>query len=49
MHSNTIPWTYWTSLYSKLLIGSALQYTELHCSPYSAQHCSALGKVLNLF
>ena len=45
MHNNSIPWIHWTLLYSKLLICSALQCTGLHCSPYSAQHCTALGKV----
>ena len=46
MHSNSIPLTHWTSLYSKLLICSALQCTGLHSSCYSAQHCTALGKVV---
>ena len=45
MHSNSIPLTHWTSLYSKLLICSALQCIGLHCSPYSAQHCTALVNV----
>ena len=52
MHRNSIPWTHRTLLYSKLLICSALQCTWQHCSPYSAQHCTALGKVfksLNYF
>ena len=46
MQSNSIHLTDWTSLYSKFLICSALQFTGLHCSPYSAQHCTALDKVL---
>ena len=47
MHSNSIPWTVLNciELYSKLLICSALQCTGLHSSPYSAQNCTALGKV----
>ena len=36
---------HWTSLYIKLLICSALYCTGLHCSPYYALHCTALGKV----
>ena len=39
------PVLHWTSLYSKLLIGSALQCTGLYCSPYYALQCTALGKV----
>ena len=46
MHSNSIPWTHWTSPYSKLRIGSALQCTWLLCSLYSPLHCTI--KFLNL-
>ena len=45
MDSNSISWTALKSLYSKLLICSALQCTGLHSSPYSAQYCTVLGKV----